>query len=75
MRSLDAWPLRVRRDHFVEKRLDTHDPRLALLVTYHEFMWEFLNALEAAGAVAKPTVLRSTPLAELVAPLIVFVRE
>jgi hypothetical protein len=59
----------------IERRLDTHDPRLALLVTYHEFMWEFLNALEAAGAVTKPMILRSTPRAELVAPLIVFVRE
>jgi hypothetical protein len=57
------------------ERLDTHDPRRALLVTYHEFMWELLNALEAAGAVTRPAVLRSTPRADLVAPLIVFVRE
>jgi hypothetical protein len=54
----------------VPERLDTRDPRLALLVTYHEFMWELLDALEASGAVTKPAILRSSPRAELVAPLI-----
>lgn len=63
------------RDVNLAERLDTHDPRLALLVTYHEFMWELLDALGAAGAVTKPTILRSTPRAELIAPLIVIVRE
>lgn len=59
----------------MSERLDTRDPRLALLVTYHEFMLELLDALEAAGAVTKPAVLRAPLRAELVAPLIVVVRE
>lgn len=56
-------------------RLDTADPRLALLVTYHEFMWELLDALEASGAVTKPPILRSAPRAELVAPLITVITK
>ncbi len=52
-------------------RLDTRDPRLALLVTYHEFMWELLGVLEASAAVTKPAILRGRPRADLVAPLII----
>jgi hypothetical protein len=54
----------------IGERLDARDPQLALLVTYHEFMWELLGALEASGAVTKPAILRASPRAELVAPLI-----
>lgn len=57
------------------ERLDTRDPRLALLVTYHEFMWELLDALEESGAVTKPAILRSAPRADLVAPLITVITK
>lgn len=63
------------RDVDVGSRLDTADPRLALLVAYHEFMWELLDTLEASGAVTKPPILRSAPRAALVAPLITVITK
>jgi hypothetical protein len=59
----------------LNKQFDTRDPQLALLITYHEFMWELLDALEAGGAVTKPPILRSSPRPDLVAPLVIVVTK
>jgi hypothetical protein len=60
----------------LEKLEDTRDPRLGLLIAYHEFMWELLDALVADGVLQPPALLAPpVPSTRDVAPLIIVLRH
>lgn len=52
--QITGWLSRI--DH--QRRLGTDDRGLALLIAYHEYMWELLDAIVTTGAARPPAEIR-----------------
>jgi hypothetical protein len=58
-RSLAVLPLAD-----LQTELGLDDPAVALIIVYHELMWDLMEALEADGLVERPGVLSGDPTAQ-----------